>query len=197
MNKKLFYFFAIFIALLLLFWVFNTSSVVGKIGIGMLLGFWASIVLGFKVSQSSGSFIASRICELFISPKSYLREKPEMLSPIEGMILQRRFEEAEAQLLGILKRKPDTQEAVAMLGQLYLDNLRNYPAAEKVTADYMLRRKKIRPGDLQVVNLHVDACLEQRKKADAVACLECELKRIGHLPGDLNTLRIRLEALTR
>ncbi len=191
------YLFALIVGLILAYLFVNAKTSVDKIGFAILGLFFFGIFAGFKMSQFSGGFMGRRISEWFIAPKVYLREKPEMLSPIEGLILQRQYAEAEQQLLEILGRKPHLRDAVVMLGQLYLDNLRNNEAAETVTGNYMLRRKKVVPGDIQVVNLHIDACLGLNKKSQAMTCIENEMKRPGYLPGEVSTLRSRLEALTK
>ena len=163
--------------------------------IGALLLLYISLFFGIKLAQGSGGLLADKISSLFIAPKTYLREKPEMLSPIEGLILQHQFDAAEQRLLEILREKPHLADAVVMLGQLYLDHQHNYPAAETVTGEYLQRECRAQPGRLDIVNLYVDACLARNKRRDALACLDREAQRNGYLPGEIKAMQTRRRAL--
>ena len=183
-------------ALILVLLYFRASSSTEQIMIGALLILYVSLFFGIKLAQGSGGLLADKISSLFIAPKIYLREKPEMLSPIEGLILQRQFDEAEQRLQEILREKPRLADAVTMLGQLYLDHRHDYAAAETLTGEYLQREYRAQPGDLDIVNLHVDACLAQNKRQEALTCLDREARRGGYLPGQIKTMQTRRRALT-
>lgn len=185
-------------ALLLLLCCFLCVGITGKLLIGALLVLYMAIFFGFKLSQYSGGYLAGKINNMFIAPKIYRREKAELLTPIEGLMARHRWQEAEQRLREILKKKPHLSVAVIMMGRLCLDHCHDSNTAATVTGNYLFAagRHRAQPGDAEIVNIHVDARLDQKQRVEALAVLEREIPRPGYPTGERKAMQVRRQALS-
>lgn len=183
---------------LLVYWGYYTFAQqhYGAAAIASIFVMWgAGYFAGQIFGRVGGQIAGEKFADVLFYHREFLSRRPVLISHAQGLIQQHQYAEAEKELQAIIAAHPGHQAAVMALGQLYLDKLGDYAAAEKVADIYLCRRLKIARGDLGPVNLYVDASLAQGKTAEALARLEYELTRQGYADTERHALAARCDAL--
>jgi len=170
----------------------------GRFGavIDVLIIFYTTVYIGFVLSKCSGQAISATFFTGLFHPRSYLRKKPVPMATVIGLISMRRYDEAEAMLLEIIRKHSDHVPSTLLLAQLYLDHQKNFSAAERLAETFLSNHKGALPEALPLVNVGVDACLAQNAVDRALALLRRELTRSGYSPTERRAMTVRCDALS-
>ena len=156
-------------------------------------GATAGTIFGFIMGEVAGE----KFIDFLLYHREFLSAPPILVSHAAGLIRQHDYAAAEAELQEIIHSHPDHQQAVLLLGRLYLDELHRYAAAVATVDAYLQRDRLVRSGDLDIVNLRIDAGLELREDVAAIrALIERELDTSGYTPPERHALEARCEALS-
>ena len=156
----------------------------------------AGLCAGLIFGQIGGDVAGAWFADLMLYPRKFLGKPPVLTSHAQGLIKLHEYRDAEHELQDIVRVHPDDRQAALLLGQLYLDHLRDYPAAETGAAAYLARAtRRAERGDLDLVNLCVDACLEMSRPRDALRYLEIELGRSDYSDLERSVMLSRRDAL--
>jgi len=172
------------------------ASAIGGVVIAMVWALFAALCLAY--------IYAPRIGDSFINflyfPLRYLKEPPEKIAEVKGLIAREKYPEAIAALNEILGRKPCDIQSSMLLVEIYMDRLHDNNKVVELVETYFQNRivnpKTLEsPENVEMLMRYSDICLEQKRPEAAIALFESELERTDYSVPEKNTLTLRLGAL--
>lgn len=172
------------------------ASAIGGTVIAAVWALFAAFCLAYiYVPRIGDSFI-----NFLYFPLRYLKEPPEKMAMIKGLIAREKYPEAIAALNEILGRKPCDVQSSALLVEIYMDRLRDNNKVKKLVETYFQNRivnpKTLEsPENVEMLMRYSDICMEQKCPETAIALFESELRHTDYSVPEKKTLTLRLAAL--
>ncbi|MCP3968563.1 MAG: hypothetical protein GY750_14960 [Lentisphaerae bacterium] len=156
------------------------------------LSFILAMFAGALLFPSFGGKFANNLC----MPRSFLKAEPIQLSPISGLIGNRRYNEAIEKLNIILEKKPFCPNANLMLMEIYIDQLEQPEKATEIIEKYF-RRSRIKPfhENIELMLRYSDLCEATGQTMQALILLKHEAKRKGYAAHEKRMLSNRIDIL--
>lgn len=141
-------------------------------------------------------------------PSARFKTPPEQLSPIKGLIIEGKNDEAIEKLNEILERKPFSPAPYLMLTELYLEPLNQPQQIVEMIPQYFnnlaqLRCKRkqrkllVTPVNLELLMIYSDTCQELNRLQSAVDLLSNEVKCKDYSVPDKNAIIKRLNMIQK
>ncbi len=133
-------------------------------------------------------------------PRKYLQEAPLILSQIQGLITNGRYEEAEMKLLELQAQYPADPEIVSMLVDLYADKYPSPDALAAIAECYLLQNPPRRNDRHVFIMMRYADCVmasgAPEKPGRLAAFLKRELEKRNHLtPPERKAVQERLNSI--
>jgi len=132
---------------------------------------------------------------MFAEIWQYYREKRQKLSPIKGLIVAGKIEEAKNELEKILASEPSAAEATLMLVELYLEHFEQHEAIIDIVKNYFTAPGKGASENLDLLLIYSDVCRDLAILPEAIALLEQEAEKKYYSTPDRNGILERLAAI--
>ncbi len=175
------------------------AAYASAIGGAVIAAVWA-LFAAFCVAYIYVPRIGDGFINFLYFPLRYLKEPPEKIAVVKGLIAQEKYPEAIATLNEILVRKPCDIQSSLLLVEIYMDRLHDKnKVAELVEKYFQTRildsRTLASPENVEMLMRYSDICLEQNRQEAAIALFESELRCADYSVPEKKVLTLRLGAL--
>ena len=177
------------------FWSIGELEEEPLAAVGIFLGglLWAAVcavVLAVQLSDKFGGLF-SRI----FYAADYLKEPPDMISPIRGLMANQEYEKAEEELRQLLAKRPYSPIANLLAAEIAIERQRIPDALDRLENYFNNPKTRITEENTQMLLLYSDHAPQFGRKQNAITYLERELARKGYSEPERQFLSARLAAL--
>lgn len=162
----------------------------------LVMVFWFA-VLGVVFAKFILPGLIDRGVAGLLMPERRITEPVDLLSPIEGLVRQERYEEALDGIAGILAERPRSMGANFLLARLYFDELARPDLGMEVVEHYFAPAAGVpaRSENVPVILRYCEIAENHGRRDLALKLLDGELTR-KYAPPERRLLEQRREALT-
>jgi hypothetical protein len=180
--------------------VFFVIGLYGMASTGGLAGFVIGMLFGIAFGVTGGRVIVNHMIEAFVYGSTGMSDKAEPSPPrlefLQGLVKQKRYDEAEPMLIEELKDFPKSVRLLFLLAEVYVSDPAKNGMARGLLRGYFELREDIVEEDVDLLMLYADICEDAGKISAARTMLEAELDK-AHPKVNLKSIRRRLEALNK
>lgn len=192
------YFFAWIVVIVTAYLAVDAVSSIDKYGIfAIFIGlFWAGIcgvIFAILFSGRMGSIFGGAI----FHPTRYLKKRPDIFSPIQGLMAAGHWREAEEALQNIFERDPVSPPANLLWAEIAIAQDRHDELLDRLESYFYAAEPLPSEERMQLLLHYCDYAIPAGRRTAAVSRLSEELKRVNWPSAERQLLTDRLQAIAR